>query len=492
MAQHILALSNLDEVLSAEMRAFIETEALPAYLRRRRWFASKDKVIESVTLARADKFVMENGEVLLAEIDVHLAGISERYQLPLGIGWDDEPHGPLVEQLALVRVKDGERLGYLTDAFALDILPLGLMAALHEKAIAGDVHFTPTSALVRIPAGEVLSIRRIAAEQSNSSLILGNAVIMKIIRRVMLGINPEVEMVRYLTEQGYANTPPLLGEISRIVSGGLPQSMIVVQKFVANQGDAWEYTLDYLKNSGDDYAAFAVTLGTRLAQLHEVLAKPSADPAFNPKPAAALDTQAWADGARLQLAAALGTLAGLRDQPETILRDAAFVIQHAETLLRIVDEMAASGVGSLQTRIHGDFHLGQVLVADGDAFIIDFEGEPAKPLAMRRAKSSPLRDVAGLLRSFHYAVAAAQSPDVQFVPQMSAAFLAAYRAVETAATPRWLHQETALLDLFLLEKSAYEICYEAANRPAWLAIPLRGFAEIAARVLKIMPETPDA
>jgi maltose alpha-D-glucosyltransferase/alpha-amylase len=143
-------------------------------------------------------------------------------------------------------------------------------------------------------------------------------------------------------------------------------------------------------------------------------------------------------------------------------------------------------------RLHGDFHLGQVLVADSDAYIIDFEGEPAKPLAARRQKSSPLRDVAGLLRSFHYAVAAAQSPHVRFVPQMSEVFLAAYHAVESAATPRWLHHEDALLDLFLLEKSAYEICYEAANRPAWLAIPLRGFAEIAARVLKIMPETPDA
>jgi maltose alpha-D-glucosyltransferase/alpha-amylase len=103
-----------------------------------------------------------------------------------------------------------------------------------------------------------------------------------------------------------------------------------------------------------------------------------------------------------------------------------------------------------------------------------------------------LRDVAGLLRSFHYAVAAAESPSRRFVPEMSAAFLEGYHAVETVASPRWLEQETSLLDLFLLEKSAYEICYEAANRPAWLAIPLRGFAEIAARVLKITPETPDA
>jgi maltose alpha-D-glucosyltransferase/alpha-amylase len=484
----ILSVRNLDDVLAAATRAAIETEALPAYLLRRRWFASKDKTIELVKLARADKFAMENGEVLLAEIDVHLGGRAERYQLPLGLGWDDEQPGPLVEQLAIARVRDGDRLGYLTDAFALDILPLGLMAALHENAVVGEVHCTPTAALSRIPVGEALSIRRIAAEQSNSSIILGNAVIMKIIRRVMLGINPEVEMVRYLTEQGYANTPPLLGEIYRDIPGGEPQSMIVAQKFVANQGDAWEYTLEFLKSSGalEDYAVFARTLGTRLAQLHEVLAKPNTDENFAPLPASAADAKAWAEGCRAQLAAAFETLRQVAG------RDAEFVLEHAGKLSAAVKTLAESGIGSLQTRIHGDFHLGQVLVADGDAYIIDFEGEPAKPLAARRAKSSPLRDVAGLLRSFHYAVAAAQSPLPDFVPRMSEAFLAAYHAVENAALPRWLEQKNGLLDLFLLEKSAYEICYEAANRPAWLAIPLRGFAEIAARVLKILPETPDA
>jgi maltose alpha-D-glucosyltransferase/alpha-amylase len=494
MAENVLTLQNLDDVLTAEVRRFIETEALPAYLGRRRWFASKDKAIESVALARADKFVMVNGEVLLAEIDVHLAGRSERYQLPLGLAWDDEPGSPLVEQLAIARVEHDGRLGYLTDAFALDILPLGLMAGLRENAVAGEVHCTPTGAFARIPVGDILTIRRIAAEQSNSSIILGNAVIMKIIRRVMLGINPEVEMVRYLTEQGYANTPPLLGEISRVSDDGAAQSMIVVQKFVANQGDAWEYTLEFLKASGslDLYAAFARTLGKRLAQLHEVLAKPSTDENFNPLPASAADVKAWAEGCRVQLAAAFDTLQQLKGQPDAVARDAGFVLDHAGKLSAAVKALAESGIGSLQTRIHGDFHLGQVLVADGDAYIIDFEGEPAKPLAVRRQKSSPLRDVAGLLRSFHYAVAAAQSPSRRFVPEMSEAFLDSYHAVETAASPRWLERETSLLDLFLLEKSAYEICYEAANRPAWLAIPLRGFVEIAARVLKITPETPDA
>jgi maltose alpha-D-glucosyltransferase/alpha-amylase len=490
MAQHFLTVGSLDDVLSADNKRAIETQALPDYLTHRRWFASKDQSIKSVRLARTEKFTMANGAVLLTEIEVSLPGRTERYQLPLGLVWDDEQTSPLIEQLAVARVEHASRLGYLTDAFALDILPLGLMAALHENAANGGVHCTPTAALNLVTIPEILTIRRISAEQSNSSLILGNAVIMKIIRRVMLGVNPEVEMLRYLTEHGYASTPPLLGEISR-QDGDVPQSMIVVQQFVANEGDAWEYTLKYLTESGDsldEYAIFAAAIGTRLAQLHEILAKPAAEQEFNPQPATLGNVQAWADSARAQLAAAFVTLRQLKDPP----REAVFVLQHGDALSTIVTELAQSGAGSLQTRIHGDFHLGQVLVAENDAYIIDFEGEPAKPLEMRRAKSSPLRDVAGLLRSFHYAVAAAGSPQLRFVPQMSEAFLSAYNAVERAASPRWLDQETGLLDLFLLEKSAYEICYEAANRPGWLAIPLRGFAEIAARVLKILPETPDA
>jgi len=502
MAQHFLNVSSIDDVLRPDNRHAIETQALPDYLTRRRWFASKDQNIESVRLARADMFAMANGAILLTEIDVHLAGRSERYQLPLGLAWDHEQASPLIEQLAVARVEHEGRLGYLTDAFALDILPLGLLAALQANEVVkvedGEVRATATGALSHVTMPGILSVRRISAEQSNSSLILGNAVIMKIMRRVMLGINPEVEMVRYLTERGYANTPPLLGEISRLTNGGTLQSMIVVQTFVANEGDAWEYTLNYLKTSPDaldDYAVFARAIGARLAQLHEVLAKPSEDKDFNPLPAGEPDTQIWAEGAARQLSAAFETLRNLKNSSEIVTRDAVFVLKHADAISNVATKLAQSGIGTLQTRIHGDFHLGQVLVADHDAYIIDFEGEPAKPLALRRAKSSPMRDVAGLLRSFHYAVAAAESAQTRFISQMTEQFLTSYHEVERAASPRWVADEAAgaaLLDLFLLEKSAYEICYEAANRPAWLAIPLRGFAEIAARVLKILPETQDA
>ena len=178
------------------------------------------------------------------------------------------------------------------------------------------------------------------------------------------------------------------------------------------------------------------------------------------------------------------------------------LIDNADRLRDAARRLAQGGAGSLQTRVHGDFHLGQVLVVQGDAFIIDFEGEPARTMAQRRAKSSPLRDVAGLLRSLDYAAAAAAPGRVatseqasqrrqlelqRWLARASETFMEAYQAVLNAAEPRWVsaESETALLDLFQLEKAAYEVKYEVANRPAWVGIPLSGMFTIAARLLDL-------
>jgi maltose alpha-D-glucosyltransferase/alpha-amylase len=522
----------LADILSPASVKVLETESLPAYLMRRRWFASKDKGIKSARLAQADKIPGRSMDLLLAEIEVQAGEKTERYHLPLGISWDGDTNSALPQQLALARVRQGRRMGFLTDAFTIDAFPLGLIRALRARATVavhdGEIRCLATPHLDAIELPDNPEILRLSAEQSNTSLIVGNKIIMKIIRRVMEGINPEVEMVRHLTEHGYANTPPLLGEITRYGAAGGFHSMIVAQAFVHNQGDAWQYTLNYLnrfaqdiasaaRDRGDEaeqlapYAVFARSMGTRLAELHALLARPSDDPAFDPVPATEADTKAWAAGARAQLNLAFETLGSITDFSDETTRAAAkFVIGERDRIRDLLPALAAAGRGSLRTRIHGDFHLGQVLVSREDAFLIDFEGEPAKPLEVRRAKSSPMRDVAGLLRSFHYAAAAArlshvsapshpgeqvEAPLARFVAEMTTQFLTAYRVIETTASPRWIADEsaeTALLDLFLLEKSAYEICYEAANRPTWLAIPLRGFAEIAARILKTTPETVDA
>jgi maltose alpha-D-glucosyltransferase/alpha-amylase len=493
--------------------------------------------MKSARLVRTDKIPGRSIDLLLTEVEVQLAHRTERYQLPLGIAWDGETSSALSQQLALARVRQGRRMGYLTDAFSLDVLPLGLIRALRARTVVsvteGEVRCTPTSHLDAIEIPENPEIRRLSAEQSNSSLIVADLVVMKIIRRVTLGINPEVEMIRYLTENGYANTPPMLGEISRIANDGSAHTMIVAQRFVHNQGDAWQWTLDYLtrlnenmalgEKSGADqidafanYAAFARAMGTRLAQLHEVLARPSDDAAFNPEKVSAADAKEWAETSAKQIETALETLVRVEFADEPQREAVRFLLAHQKKILAALPALAKAAVDSWKTRIHGDFHLGQVLFASGDAYIIDFEGEPAKSLEARRAKSCPVRDVAGLLRSFHYAAAAAQinrtsavattgtvvnagkqekAVSQRFVDDMSAQFLNAYYAIaegEAAGPADHEPPRTPLLDLFLLEKSAYEICYEAANRPTWLHIPLRGFTEIAARVLNVARETADA
>jgi maltose alpha-D-glucosyltransferase/alpha-amylase len=304
--------------------------------------------------------------------------------------------------------------------------------------------------------------------------------------------------------------------------------MIVAQAFVHNQGDAWQWTLNYLmrlnetmgvgdKTGADaedafaNYAAFARAMGTRLGELHRILARPSADPAFDPEKVSERDTREWTQNATKQLQAAFEIVSATKEWPSETSRDAAaFVLANQKKIIGAIPAMAKAGIGTLKTRVHGDFHLGQVLFAAGDAYIIDFEGEPAKTVEVRRAKSCPVRDVAGLLRSLHYAAAAARlnrtgatagsgaqsaSAMQRFVDDMSAQFLGAYYTVAEGAAPApgpaGLYGHP-LLDLFLLEKAAYEICYEAANRPTWINIPLRGFNEIAIRVLNAAREKVDA
>jgi maltose alpha-D-glucosyltransferase / alpha-amylase len=386
----------------------------------------------------------------------------------------------------------------------------------------GELRFLPTARLAEISVPRRPEIHRLDSEQSNSSLIIGDFAVFKLVRRVFPGIHPEAEMGRYLTERGFANTALLLGEVTRYDTDGTPHTLVIVQGFLRNQGDGWGWTLDYLSrvlNSAavvdpdaqtEDiadalagYGNFAAAIGKRLAELHAVLAAPTDNPDFAPEAATETDSSVWAGAIRDQIERAFRAIAAITDWPDPDSKQAAASLREQRAALsQTIDKLAATASGTLKTRTHGDFHLGQVLVSSGDAYIIDFEGEPARPLAERRAKSSPLRDVAGLLRSFDYAVAAASSraagpaqsgpgnADVldRFAANASEAFLRAYREIHAESPHQWVSEaaEPALLDLFLIEKAAYEICYEAANRPAWIGIPLHGLVRIAARVVPVM------
>ncbi|WP_458094149.1 maltose alpha-D-glucosyltransferase [Roseomonas sp. WA12] len=489
-------------------RTEIEREVLPAWLPKRRWFASKDEKLESVSL-RALAPVPGSQHNLLAEVEVRLSGRTERYCMPLaGLGEDEA--GSLAQQLALSRVRQGRRVGYLTDAFASDTFVHRILGALRDGAVAetadGPVVFIGGERMASLELGETPTVRRLPGEQSNSSIIVGEEVVLKILRKVFSGIHPEAEMTRHLTDAGFTNIAPLRGEVVRNGRDGEPVTLMLLQGFVRNQGDGWGWTLDWLARAADQtdeagdalagYLSFIGALGRRLGELHAVLARPSDDDAFTPVMAGEESRTAWAEGAIAQLDPALDLLAkATLEGEEKVLADG--LLARRDALKEAARRLAQSADGALMTRVHGDFHLGQVLVAQGDAVIVDFEGEPARTLEERRAKGSPLRDVAGLLRSLDYAAAAAAGTQTtapaerreallsRFRAEASGAFMAAYREAEEASPNQWAPEATraALLDLFLLEKAAYELRYEAANRPAWLPIPLRGLAALADRLV---------
>ncbi len=515
--------NEIGELLAPEPRRVIEQEILAPYLSRRRWFAAKDRKLRSIGIARADVMRGRSRDFfVLFEFGVATNGRQDRYFLPAGIVWDDEKPPAIVQQLALARVRRRRRTGFLTDAFAVDALPAAVLASLAvgrvEKLADGEVRFLATSQEIPTAPPDT-EIRRLSAEQSNTSLILGEIAVVKIIRRVQAGRHPQTEMTRYLTEHGYSNSPALFGEMVRVDGDGTPQTLIIAERFVRNQGDAWQWTLDRVRlaihagafaGTEDEvgreaiatYQSFAAVIGKRLGELHAVLAKPTDDPAFMPERVDADETTAWAKAASLEVDRALQTL-----QKFTAWKDDA---EHAaaKELITLRDplgdkirELAEAGVGTLRTRLHGDFHLGQILVSGDDAILIDFEGEPSKSLAERRAKGSPLRDVAGLLRSFDYAAATiAREPApagpptadrrdellAHFVTTASASFLEGYRKAAVAAQHKWvpnIRYAKALIELFLIEKAAYEIGYEAGNRPTWIGIPLRGLNMLAKRLL---------
>jgi maltose alpha-D-glucosyltransferase/alpha-amylase len=515
--------NGIADVLAPTERGILEQEVLPAYLTRRRWFASKDETIGSIRMSVAEPISGGGVELILTELEVTLPSGTETYLLPLAIAWEDGVTDALPQQLALARVRRGRRVGFLTDAFASDALPVAVLRALAISAVrpleTGEIRFLPTARLKETDFPRTPDIRRLSAEQSNSSLIVGDQAVFKLLRRVFPGIHPEAEMGRYLTDHGFANTAPLLGEVTRYDADGTPHTIVLVQGFVRNQGDAWNWTLDFLSrvlNSAEvldpdtqiediaeaiaGYATFAAAIGRRLAELHATVSAPTENPDFAPERANAADVRGWSNGVRAQLDAALAALAAVTAWPDDETEAAAAALAGQRGALdAAIGALGKTAPGTLKTRVHGDFHLGQVLVSSGDAYLIDFEGEPARPLDERRAKTSPLRDVAGLLRSFDYVVAVASgraegpahtSPGqatvlARFADDASAAFLAAYRAAHAESPKHWVAKanEPALLDLFLLGKAAYEICYEAANRPAWIGIPVHGLARIAARIV---------
>ena len=490
-----------------EIRALLEREVLPGYIARCRWFGGKAreprgfKVRKAVAVSAAP----DAARLVLVEIE-YASGAADTYLLPLqtATGTRAEVLAGETPNAIVARFREG---GVLFDA----VHDADFRAALFALIATGGV--------VRSEGGEIAGVaggglaesapesRVLAVEQSNSSIIYGERVFLKLYRRLEEGVNPDAEILRFLGARNFPHVPPFCGALEFRRTGREPQVLALATGMVANDGDAWSFTLRELTRqlecvrSGDTrgakqieaaYLARAAQLGQRTGALHLALAAEGDDADFAPEPLTAKDFAELAETVGVTADQVLTGLAGRRDALDPATRDLASELLAAVPALRArLAALATQPVAAAKTRTHGDYHLGQVLNTGADFVIIDFEGEPAKPLAERRRKRSPLRDVAGMLRSFHYAAHSAlgsfPEPRAALEPHAErwherarAAFLSAW--IETAAgaslVPVTRAEFARLLDAFLLEKALYEVGYELNNRPAWLGIPLRGAVQI--------------
>ncbi|HET7214819.1 MAG TPA: putative maltokinase [Terriglobia bacterium] len=505
---------------SRQIREQLEHRALPAYLSRQRWFASKGTEIERAELQ--SWFVLDghNGKWLMATIRVRLAGgFSEDYFMPLAAAWDSPSPAPASFDSAdvVARIRKGTQFGALRDALSDARFIADLVRAMGDEmslaSARGNLRFRHSCSWIPLQKDDERNIRKLGAEQSNSSILIAKKMVLKAYRKLERGIQPELEMARYLTDVAhYHNTPPLLGSIEQFDTEAQPTVLVMMQGFVPNQGDGWAFTLGCLKalfgatlrggaaeGGSGAYAALATRLGIRIAELHRAFAIESGDAAFQPEPITAAEVSGWKRQIHAEAETTFGLLANAESMlpPEQHARVRALLGRRERVLNLISGFELAPGTILKKTRFHGDLHLGQVLVAGEDFYIIDFEGEPARPFAQRRAKHSPLRDVAGMLRSFNYAAwsalfeAGAGDPEkiktleghaLDWERRASSAFLQGYQETikGCASCPTAPEDFARWLGLFILEKALYEVRYELANRPTWLRIPVEGIMSLLA------------
>ncbi|MDW8252538.1 MAG: putative maltokinase [Chloroflexota bacterium] len=485
--------------------------ALAARLPALRWYAGKARALAALTVTPLAALPVGERTARLTVVGVrYLDGSREDYLLPLLTVPAGQPDAiPETALLALLHTPEGDAM--LIDAVGDPAFAAALLDLIaDERRVSGPGGMLIAGRDAPLPAGD-LTPRLLGAEQSNSSIRYGDQLILKLYRRLMPGINPDVEVGRFLTARRFPATPAVRGWIEFRPAVGEPVSLAVLHDLIPDAEDGWTAALALIGRlvrcrAGEPAPAapagplvpppplpsaieralgsslvFIRRLGVVTAELHLTLASAPDDPAFAPEPPAPAQQQAAA-AALLDRWARLPTLLAGRSLPPAARAAADAVLAAGD---RVAAILAAAPAPPLLTRCHGDFHLGQTLLRAGEPVIIDFEGEPARPLAERRAKRSPLRDVAGMLRSFDYAAAAAGagSPWAEaWRAWASAAYLAAYldRAHGAPFLPRSAAETAALLDLFLLEKALYEVEYELHSRPDWVAIPLAGLRRLLA------------
>jgi maltose alpha-D-glucosyltransferase / alpha-amylase len=521
-------------VLEGKGRRELEETILRAYIIRQRWFGAKSRVITGTKIE--DWVVFNNGTSALAFIGIQYAdGESDTYLVTLGLLFGRAADALREESpnALLARVVTPSDIGVLHEAVFNDSASEALLAIIagHTELPTRDgvIQGMPSTTLAQLRGPARDTPRRGSAEQSNTSIIFGDHLIMKLFRRQQFGPNPDTEIGSYLTESAhFTHIAPFGGSIQYTRKGQEPATLAMLQGLVSNEGDGWGWTLEeldryfeasaaesfsadglpaaeptllqlsraqetpYAREHVGPYLDAAALLGKRTAEMHVALAQRTSDPAFSPEPLSVKDIEALRVDLIQHAANAFDALkANVARLPDTVLERAGLVMSRRTVVLDRLRQLATQPTDALRTRIHGDYHLGQVLRSKGDFVILDFEGEPARSLAERRTKQSPLKDVAGMLRSFSYAAFSALikystrrpedfsrlEPWARLWEQsVSSAFLRTYyESVQgVPVIPSDPQQFAQLLEAFVIDKALYELTYELNNRPNWVVIPLTG------------------
>ena len=527
----MLQVTTIDDLLAGPGLTILQQQLI-TYLPRQRWFGAKSKTIKAVSVFDSAMFPALDAALLYVQVNYE-DGSTDVYQIPLAVTADNATEKTDADpNRVIAMVSAPARSVIIHDAVGREDVRQAILSLVERKGQletrTGILQGHRSSAFATARGADPLPSHTGSAEQSNTSIIYGRKLIMKLFRRLQSGENPDTEIGRFLTETAhFTRIAPFLGDITLDRKNGESITVAMLQGLVENDGDGWQWTLNQLADyyrriaslspppSVGAYASFlsvepplalareyvgkyldaAALLGKRTAEMHLALATTTDDPAFAAEAFAHQDLSADASRIESQLILSLGALErSLSGLTGVNASNAALVLSRRDDLMgrtRAIASATATNFGK-RIRIHGDYHLGQILHSHGDFVILDFEGEPAKSLAARRAKQSPLRDIAGMLRSFGYAAyAALHALDIQAADAMknvelwaelwqnavSVEFLRAYRITIGATKPHLIPpppEAQVLLDAYLLEKALYELLYELNNRHAWVRIPLAG------------------
>ena len=532
-----------ENILAPGAKSRLE-KILPGYLKNCRWFGGKARKVRAVTLADSVSIPFDSDAAHMSIVEVNYRdGEPESYLLPLMFVSGDRAaeSSQAAPQAIVARLKvrqgeetvDGSLFDALYDRMFLRVLLDAIARRRSFHGESSEIAASPSKIFRKLGGSSdtIPEPNPVKREQSNTSIVYGDRFILKMFRRLQEGVNPDLEIGAFLTEKTSFEHVPKLGGSFQFRRGNRSATLGILQSWVRNEGDAWRYTLDHLGHFFEScsttaeipaelarpvghvldfverevpmaardmigpYLASAHLLGQRTGELHVALASERSDPDFTPEPFTPFYLRSAYQSMRTL---ADRTLILLRDRVKALPEEAR---AEAEKILALKNEILTrfrlvidQETTAMRIRGHGDYHLGQVLFTGKDFVITDFEGEPAQPLSERRRKRSPLRDVAGMLRSFDYAaLSALKSGDFRLedMPRLklfaqgwifwvSVVFLQSYLEASRGGgfLPTAKDEMKTLLDLHLLYKAVYELSYELNNRPDWVGVPIRGILDI--------------